>query len=71
MQWDLTRLALQAARRTWRLKPSQIEAKSLKNRCLKTSCFWHRFFKGSDLVLEGFLVGFFDQKCMKFVNTRF
>ena len=62
MQWALTRLALQAARRTWLQvggpKPVEIEAETRKNRCQKTTRFRHRFWKGSDLVLDGFLVGF-------------
>ena len=69
MQWALTRLALQAARRTWLHlggpRGSKIEAKTLKNRCWKTTRFQHRFWKGSDLVLEGFLVGFSNRKCMQ------
>ena len=43
---------------------SKIEAQTPKNRCWKTTHFQHRFWRGSDLVLEGFLVGFLEQKCM-------
>ena len=64
MQWDLTRLALRAARRTWLHlggpRGSKIEAETRKNRCWKTSHFRHRFLEGSDLILERFLVGFLD-----------
>ena len=42
----------------------KIEAKTLKNRCWKTTHFQHRFWRGSELVLEEFLVGFLEPKCM-------
>ena len=64
MQWALTRLALPAARRTWKPKTPKIEAETRKNRCWKTTHFWHRFWKGSDLVLEWFLKGFLDWRRM-------
>ena len=66
MQWDLTRLALPAARRTWLHlggpRPSEIEAKTRKNWRWKTTRFWDRFCKGSDIVFQGFLIGFLDPK---------
>ena len=52
-------------------RPSQIEAETRKNRCWKTTRFWHRFLKGSDVVLEGFLEGFWEQKYVKFTKSRF
>ena len=41
-------------------RPSKIEAKTRKNRCWKTTHFWHRFLKGSDLILERFLESFWN-----------
>ena len=74
MQWDLTRLALPAARRTWlhlgSPRPSEIEAKTRKNRCWKTTRFWDRFCKGSDIVFQGFLVGLLDPKSMQKATWR-
>ena len=69
MQWDLTRQALQAARRTWLHlggpRPSEIEAETRKNRCWKATRFWDLFLKGSDIVFQGFLVGCLDQNCIQ------
>ena len=66
MRWALTRLALQASRRIWfhpgEPRGSQIEAETSKNRFEKTTYFWHWFLKGSDLVLEGCSVCFFESK---------
>ena len=52
-------------------RPSQIEAKTSKNRCWKSTRFRHRFLKGLDLVLEGFLDDFWKEKCTKFAQTCF
>ena len=52
-------------------RPSKIEAETRKNRCWKKHGFWHRFSKSSDLVLERFLVGFFDRKCTEITKKRF
>ena len=49
-------------------RPSKIEAEAVKNRCSKTTRFWHRFLKGLDVVLEGFLIGFLDHKRMPKAN---
>ena len=49
---------------------SKIKAETSKNRCSKTIRFQHRFFKGSDVVLEGFFVGYGIRKRMKNVKTR-
>ena len=49
---------------------SKIEAETLKSRRLKPTRFWHRFFKGSDLVLEWFSGGLGVRKCMENVKTR-
>ena len=48
---------------------SKIEPKTRKNRSLKTIRFWHRFWKGLDVVLEGFLVGFLNEKRVKTAKT--
>ena len=39
---------------------SKIEAETRNNQCWKTTHFRHRFFEGSDLIFERFLVGFLD-----------
>ena len=45
---------------------SKIQPQTQKNRSLKTTRFWHRFWKGLALVLEGFLVGFWTKNaCQK------
>ena len=41
-----------------------------RKRCWKTTRFRHRFLKGSDLVLGGFLVGFFDIFSLLYVPTN-
>ena len=46
MQWDLTRLALQAARRTWRLKTLQNRGQNPKKTMLKNDKFLTSIFKG-------------------------
>ena len=53
MQWGLTRLALQAARRTWRPKRLHNRVQNSKNQCWKTTHFWHRFFHDFASFLEG------------------
>ena len=47
-----------------RPEPSKIDVE-------KTRCFWHRFFKGSDLVFEGFLDAFLKEKYTKIAKTFF
>ena len=49
----------------WGPSPSKIEAETWKSRCWKKHRFWHRFLRGSDFVLGGFLIGFLDPKCMR------
>merc|ERR1712094_27276 len=39
-------------------RDSEMEARPPKNRCQKTMRFGYRFWKGSDLVSEGFLTDF-------------
>ena len=46
MQWDLTRLALQAARRTWRPKTLQNRGRNPKKSMLKNNTFLASIFKG-------------------------
>ena len=51
---------------SWRPTRLQNRGRNLKKSMLKTNAFLASFFfKGSDLVLEGFLVGFGVRKCMK------
>ena len=52
-------------------RPSKMKAEILKNRCWKSTYFQHWFFKGSDVVLEGFLVGFSKPKRMPKVKSWF
>ena len=52
-------------------RSSKIEAETRKKRCWKTTHFWHRFWKGSGLVLEGFLRVFLSEKWMHLAKTRF
>ena len=47
-----------------RPEPQKIDVK-------KQHVFDIDFFYRSDLVLEGFFVGFLDRKCMKIAKTRF
>ena len=50
--------------------PSKIEPETRKKRCSKTTRFWHRFLKASDLILGGFWVGFFDIFSLLYVPTN-
>ena len=75
MQWGLTRLALQAARRTWLHlggpTPSKIEAKTWKIRCSKMMRFSHRLFSGWDFVSAWFFRCFLEAECQKIATIRF
>ena len=46
MQWDLTRLALHAARRTWKPKTFQNRSRKPKKSMLKNNTFLASIFKG-------------------------
>ena len=39
-------------------RPPKIDARTRKSRCPKITCFWHRFFRCSGFILEGFLAVF-------------
>ena len=46
-------------------RPSKIDAGTRKSRCPKITCFWHRFFKCSGFILEGFLDDFLKESSRK------
>ena len=52
-------------------RSSKNEAETRKYRRWKTMRFWHRFWKGSGSVLEGFLEGFVKENLSKSAKTRF
>ena len=65
MQWGLTRLAQQAARRTWRPKTLQNRGRNPKTSMLKNSTFSASIFEGFGPRLEGIWVGFSEEKQRK------
>ena len=62
MQWGLTRLALQAARRTWRLKRLQNRARNPKKSMLKNNTFLASILEGFGRRFELVFGRFFGPK---------
>ena len=62
MQWDLTRLALRAARRTWRPKRLQNRGRDPQKSMLKNSTFSASIFKGFGLRFGRVFGRFFGAK---------
>ena len=61
MLWDLTRLALQAARRTWRPKTFQNRGRNPKKSTLKNNTFLASIFKGFGLRFRSIFWCFFEE----------
>ena len=59
MQWDLTRLALQAARRTWRVQRLQNRSQNPKKSMLEKASFLASIFQGFGHRFERFFGRFF------------
>ena len=72
MQWALTRLALQAARRTWRPKTLQNRGQNPKKSMLKNDAFLASILEGfRPRFGEVFETFFFSEKCTLLAHTCF